>query len=64
MDCITAICPCILTDQFKKKETLNNKYLPLLLGCKSRVRCHTYPVVSVVFPPLLKQRAVLLNETY
>ena len=33
----------------KKSVEETNKYLPLLLGCKSQVKCHAYPTVLVVF---------------
>ena len=38
-----------------------NKYLPLLLGCKSQAKYQVYPTVSVVF--LVPSPPVFFDET-
>ena len=51
LDCVTATRLFISIDQFEKKSDWEgNKYSPLLLSCKSQVKCHAYPTVRVVFP--------------
>ena len=61
-DCITAIRPFILIQQFQNKSVQEtNKYLPLLLGCKLQVKHHTYPAMSVVFPE--PSPPVLFNDS-